>query len=331
MPASLSVDGPGRALRAEASAPRSNWRDSSRTLVSAPGSTPAAWPRSISRRVRMSGSRVRSRSRSDSSAASCAAVASCGVPRARSSRCASRGCSPISAMARPVAVMTPWPSMASSFASRSRACDSAAAGGTSIHCRRVASRAPQRASSSASGARSELRISGGVCAASVTCAPSPHSRHALPGAVRPARPARCAAEACEMRAVTRRCMPVPGSNIERRASPESTTTRTPSMVSEVSAMFVDRITLRRPLAAGRSTCCWAARSSSPYSAHSSKPRAVRSCSASRRRWISGEPGRNTSTSPTVSPTTRRTCCASGAISRGPSVRDSGSCGRPRPR
>ncbi len=69
-----------------------------------------------------------------------------------------------------------------------------------------------------------------------------------------------------MRTVTRRLMPVAGSNSERRASPLSMTTRTPSMVRLVSAMLVARITLRLPRGAASSTCCWAPTSSSPYSA-----------------------------------------------------------------
>ncbi len=41
-------------------------------------------------------------------------------------------------------------------------------------------------------------------------------------------------------------MPVRTSNRGARANPESTTTRTPSTVSDVSAMSVDRTTRRRP-------------------------------------------------------------------------------------
>ena len=41
-------------------------------------------------------------------------------------------------------------------------------------------------------------------------------------------------------------MPVEGSNMDRRTSPESTTTRTPWMVKLVSAMFVASTTFRVP-------------------------------------------------------------------------------------
>ena len=54
-----------------------------------------------------------------------------------------------------------------------------------------------------------------------------------------------------MRCVSSRLMPLPGSNTLRRSSPESTTTRTPSIVRLVSAMFVASTTLRRPARAGR--------------------------------------------------------------------------------
>ena len=58
-------------------------------------------------------------------------------------------------------------------------------------------------------------------------------------------------------------MPVTGSNRLRRARPASMTMRTPSIVSDVSAMAVDRITLRVPGGAGLSAASCAAGASSP--------------------------------------------------------------------
>ncbi len=69
--------------------------------------------------------------------------------------------------------------------------------------------------------------------------------------MRPARPRRWSAEARETRTVSSRVSPTAGSKRGTRASPESTTTRTPSMVSEVSAIEVASTTLRRPGGARR--------------------------------------------------------------------------------
>ena len=75
-------------------------------------------------------------------------------------------------------------------------------------------------------------------------------RQQMPGSVRPARPARWAAPARETRSVTRRVRPLAGSKRVRRARPLSTTSLTPSMVSDVSAMDVASTTLRCPCGAG---------------------------------------------------------------------------------
>ena len=92
------------------------------------------------------------------------------------SMCASRGWIASCAISRPCAVINPCASSAPSVASKSRALASIAAGGGSSQRRAVASRAPQLARSSASGARSADAISGGVNAARLACAPSLHAR-----------------------------------------------------------------------------------------------------------------------------------------------------------
>jgi hypothetical protein len=105
-------------------------------------------------------------------------------------------------------------------------------------------------------------------------------------------------------------MPLDGSNRERRASPESTTIRTPSIVSEVSAMLVASTTLRRPGAAGRSAASCASGASSPNSGSTSVPAGSSpSLSARATRRISAAPGRNTSASPGCSASARRTVLA----------------------
>ena len=81
-------------------------------------------------------------------------------------------------------------------------------------------------------------------------------------AVRPARPARCSAEAFEIGDSSSRSSPVRSSNRSTRARPLSTTLVTPSIVSDVSATFVARITLRRSAGCSTASCCSAGRS--PY-------------------------------------------------------------------
>ena len=75
-----------------------------------------------------------------------------------------------------------------------------------------------------------------------------------------------------MRTVSRRLMPVDGSKRERRASPESTTMRTPSIVRLVSAMFVASTTLRSLRVAGRSAASCSAADRSPKSGSTRTPR-----------------------------------------------------------
>ena len=75
-----------------------------------------------------------------------------------------------------------------------------------------------------------------------------------PARVRPARPARCVAEAREIRCTFSVGSPDHGECDATRASPLSITATTPSMVTEVSATLVDRITLRRGPARTARSC-----------------------------------------------------------------------------
>jgi hypothetical protein len=77
-----------------------------------------------------------------------------------------------------------------------------------------------------------------------------HRRMAIPGSVRPARPARWSAEARDTRTVSSRVMPVDASNTGNRCSPLSITILTPSMVMDVSAIDVASTILRVPAAGG---------------------------------------------------------------------------------
>jgi hypothetical protein len=123
--------------------------------------------------------------------------------------------------------------------------------------------------------------------------------------VRPARPARCAALAFEMGRTSSVGTPRDDS-LATRASPASTTARTPSMVSEVSATLVDTITLRASLGASARSC--SPRESEPCRGSTVRPsRAATGASAAVARRISAAPGKNTSTCPSgVSRTARAT-------------------------
>ena len=118
----------------------------------------------------------------------------------------------------------------------------------------------------------------------------------MPSATRPARPLRCVAMSMLMRTVSRWLSPVRASNIICRHSPESTTTLTPSIVSDVSAIGVASTTLRSPSLDGAIAlyCCWGGRL--PYRGitlvgSSAEP------SSCWQRSISPCPGRNTRMSP----------------------------------
>ena len=178
-----------------------------------------------------------------------------------SSIAASRGCVPSASMRRPRAVITRFPSSASSRCNKSRAAASAPGGGGST--KRRAS-LPQAASSSASEASSTCAISGRRCGSSrCDCG---HRRYAKPSATRPARPARWSADACEIDTTSSRAKPLFGSKRGSRASPLSITTRTPGKVTDDSATLVASTTRRRPSVAGCSTRVCCSMGSSPWRA-----------------------------------------------------------------
>ena len=104
---------------------------------------------------------------------------------------------------------------------------------------------PQARQSSTRPLSSASAISGRSNGARPRCSASDHSRIAVPGASRPARPARWSAAARLMRRVASRVRPVAASKRGVRRQPPSTTMRTPGTVSEVSAMLVASTT-RRP-------------------------------------------------------------------------------------
>ncbi len=236
----------------------SNERCARRTRSSAPRSTAPAPRRSASRRVRTSLSRSRGappariKSRSDSNAARAEASVPDPSSRAFNNMCARRGCAGNSCIARPcgghLAAIVQRAEPAQAGRARSPAWRQVVRPASAVippayptpQDRAPMARDPQR------------RLPARAYAARLRSAPSPQRRKQTPGAVRPARPARCSAEAREMRCTSRRFMPLDGSNKLRRSSPASTTMRTPSMVRLVSAMFVASTILRRPARAGRS-------------------------------------------------------------------------------
>ncbi len=96
-----------------------------------------------------------------------------------------------------------------------------------------------------------------------------HSRYATPGSVRPARPARWSADERLVVTVVSRLSPVRASKRGSRARPASITIRTPSTVSDVSAMSVDNTTRRRPAGDGANARSCSSSESAPASAYTS--------------------------------------------------------------
>src|SRR5699024_8598771 len=97
------------------------------------------------------------------------------------------------------------------------------------------------------------KISGSVNSGRDSKSSSEYNRMAIPGLVRPARPERCWADACEIRSMGRRWTLVRWEYREIRAVPVSITYLIPGTVSEVSATLVAS-TIRRVLP-GRKTRC----------------------------------------------------------------------------
>ena len=129
---------------------------------------------------------------------------------------------------------------------------------------------PQAASSSTSPARSTSSISGERCARSAAVldlAPEPVAGAGFdatraPGALF----GRCPAGRHGRQPTHARCR---CRIVGARARPESTTTRTPSTVSDVSAMSVDSTTRRRPAGDGASARSWSPSERAPASGYTS--------------------------------------------------------------
>ena len=176
--------------------------------------------------------------------------------RRRAAPRASRGSAGIADTARPRAVGCPSASTAPSAASVACATVIAAAGGRSSSARPTPSGLPQHASSSANAVRSAVRISGSGCATRRAWSCADQHRYTAPGPSRPARPARCSADARLTPTVTRPASPRRWSVRGSRESPASTTSRTPGTVSDDSATAVETTTRRRgPVASARSCTC----------------------------------------------------------------------------
>ncbi len=129
------------------------------------------------------------------------------------------------------------PSVAPSHSSNDSAAASCASSGRSNQGK-VAGSPPHARMARHAPDRSPRRTSGTSKAASVLCVIADQSRTHLPAATRPARPARCSAEARLMRSVVNVSTPRVASNPARRTRPLSSTTRTRGNVSDVSAMLV---------------------------------------------------------------------------------------------
>ena len=108
-------------------------------------------------------------------------------------------------------------------------------------------------------------------------------------------------------------------------SPLSMTTRTPSIVSDVSAIEVASTILRRPAGAGATARSWARPSSAPYSgAMSTSVRLTRASKVSAMQRISPCPGRKTRIEPlslaSASSVTRATSSSMRALGLRPTYR-----------
>lgn len=82
-----------------------------------------------------------------------------------------------------------------------------------------------------------------------------YNRKHFPGCVRPARPARCLAAACEMGVTRSDSIRVLGSNTFCLQKPVSTTYTMPLIVTDVSAMFVLITTFREEWGVGSNAAC----------------------------------------------------------------------------
>ena len=205
---------------------------------------------------------------------------------------------------------------------RNRPCASftAAAGGGSRQGRLAGSGTPQRAQSSTNPARSASMISGGSKGTRPSVSAASHSRIATPGAVRPARPARWVTAAWLDRTVTKRDRPTLRSSCGRRDRPESTTTRTPSMVILVSAMLVASTILRRPGGGGAMAARWSLASRVPCRRNRSVSVGSRASRRSAVRSISATPGRKARMEPVSLTSAPRIALAMASSSRSAELR-----------
>ncbi len=147
-------------------------------------------------------------------------------------------------------------------------------------------------------ARFVRRISGSVNSPRLSKSSSLYSRMQMPSLVRPQRPLRWFALACDTDSMGRCCTFVRWLYREIRAVPGSTTYLIPGTVSEVSATLVAS-TIRRPGCDWNTRCCSAA-DSRAYSGRISVSRRFCARSASAVSRISRSPLRKTSTSPGAS-------------------------------
>ena len=152
--------------------------------------------------------------------------------------------------------------------------------------------------SSSSGVRS---ISGTAWSAMRACAARVYSRTHAPGRTRPARPRRGRADALLIQAGSRHAMSFSASYDFSLLLPQSTTYTTSSIVMEVSAMFVARITLRAPRRGRSKISRWCAEGICPCRGRirnrDASPRISSDAHRSRTFTISSQPVRNTSTAP----------------------------------
>ena len=145
----------------------------------------------------------------------------------------------------------------------SRARINVSGAGASTQSNRTRSLTPAFTSSRTVLPKLHLKISGWVCSSSSLMKSfSVNSRKHFPGRVRPARPARCCADAFEIGVTSRDSTRIRGLYNFCLEKPGSTTYTIPSMVRDVSATFVDTMTFRpggppgiRGGGAGSNICC----------------------------------------------------------------------------
>jgi hypothetical protein len=219
-----------------------------------------------------------------------------------SSARASRGCTPTRDIRCPRGVARPSLSTAPSACSVVRATRIAASGGGSGNASPLPSGCPQQARARAKPVSSATATSGSGCAGSRSSSYVDQHRYTTPGPSRPARPARWTVLALAARTVARDARPRAWSVRGTRASPESTTTRTPGTVRLLSAT-AEASTTRR-CGRCRSAASWSNAVSRPCRTSIGRP-ARRRCTEA----ISPAPGRNTNRSPSFSRHALRTTAA----------------------